>query len=146
MLEKGLAGAVAGHNPRALLPAMLQCEQAVIGQHRGIRMPEDSKKSALVLRECITLRHLLLSGKARGHRTRTSPIFESYSICGHSEQNARRARTGRIASLCRGSLGPNPNWRLRSERQEMTQHFGIGSESLSTARRIEFHQRSCNSA
>src|SRR3982751_5512253 len=133
MLEKGLAGAVAGHNPRALLPAMLQCEQAVIGQHRGIRMPEDSKKSALVLRECITLRHLLLSGKARGHRTRTSPIFESYSICGHSEQNARRApgRSELQACAADPSVQPELAFSLGVTSDDSQARYGIGFDGSS---------------
>jgi hypothetical protein len=50
-LEKGLAGAAAGHNPRAFLAAMLQREQAVISQHCRIWMTEHAKESALVLRE-----------------------------------------------------------------------------------------------
>ena len=42
-------------------------------------------------------------------------------------------------------------WRILSTSLGMTVFFahhklGIGSESLSTARRIEFHHRSCNSA
>ena len=49
MLEKGLAGAVARHDAGAFLPAMLQREEAVIGQHRGVRMTEHPEKSALVL-------------------------------------------------------------------------------------------------
>ena len=49
MLEKGLAGAVARHDAGAFLPAMLQREQAVIGQHRRVRMTEHAEKSALVL-------------------------------------------------------------------------------------------------
>ncbi len=51
MLEKGLAGAVARDDAGALLPAMLQREQAVIGQHRRIWMTEYAEKPALVLRE-----------------------------------------------------------------------------------------------
>ena len=52
VLEKGLARAVARHDAGAFLPAMLQREQSVIGQHRRIRMPEHAEEPALVLREC----------------------------------------------------------------------------------------------
>ena len=46
---KGLAGAVAGHDARAFLPAMLEREETVISQHRGVRMTEDREDAALVL-------------------------------------------------------------------------------------------------
>src|SRR5204862_2498550 len=67
VLEEGLAGAVAGHNPGAFLPAMLQSEQAVISQHRRIRMTEHAEESALVLRERFVIRRLLGWRDFRGH-------------------------------------------------------------------------------
>ena len=44
MLEKGLTRAVARDDAGALLPAMLQREEAVVGQDRGIRMAEDARR------------------------------------------------------------------------------------------------------
>src|SRR5437867_12190100 len=72
VLEKGLAGTVAGHNPGALLPAMLQCEQTVIGQHRRIRMTEYAEEPALVLRERRAIGQFLVRRGFRGHHARTS--------------------------------------------------------------------------
>src|SRR6266700_2882256 len=73
VLEEGLTGAVAGHNPGAFLAAVLQSEQAVIGQHRRIRMTEYAEESALMLRERFVIRRL--SGDFRGHCRTTSSIL-----------------------------------------------------------------------
>src|SRR5206468_12125035 len=78
VLEEGLAGAVAGHNPGACLPAMLQGEQAVISQRRGIRMAEHAEESALVLRAGFVIRRLLGWRYVRVHGKEVS----SYSAAG----------------------------------------------------------------
>ena len=52
VLEKGLTRAVARDDACALLPAMLQREQSVIGQDRRIWMTKYAKEPALMLREC----------------------------------------------------------------------------------------------
>src|SRR6266513_2477962 len=80
VLEEGLTSAVAGHNPGAFLPAMLQSEQAVIGQHRRIRMTEYAEESALVLRERFVIRRLLGCRDFRGHGKETSSKSSSGSI------------------------------------------------------------------
>ena len=50
MNQKGFARAAAGNDSRAFLAAMLEGEEPVIGQDRGVRMSEYAEKSALVLR------------------------------------------------------------------------------------------------
>ncbi len=50
MKLKGGAGPFARHDPGAFLPAMLEREEAVVSQHRGVRMAEDREDPALVLR------------------------------------------------------------------------------------------------
>src|SRR5438477_6387378 len=92
VLEEGPAGAVAGHNPCAFLPAMLQSEQAIIGQHRRIRMTEHAEESALVLRERFVIRRF--SGDLRGHCEETSSISWFCSIfhkCPSSWPRRRRS-------------------------------------------------------
>ena len=61
---KGGPGAVAGDDARAFLSAMLQREQAVIGQDGRVRMAEHAKEPALMLREriALALRSVVLSG------------------------------------------------------------------------------------
>src|SRR5207244_13043691 len=78
VLEEGLAGAVAGHNPGTFLPAMLQCEQPIIGQDRRIRMTEHAEESALVLRVHFAIRRLC--GDFWGRREESSSISCSCSI------------------------------------------------------------------
>ena len=56
VLEKGRAGPVAGDDSRALLAAMLQSKQAIIGQDRRVRVAEHAEESAFMLRERIDLR------------------------------------------------------------------------------------------
>ena len=48
---KGAARAVRGHDAGALLAAMLEREQTVVGQDRRVRMSEDGENAALVLRK-----------------------------------------------------------------------------------------------
>src|SRR4051794_39276148 len=40
--------AIARHDPRAFLPAMLQRVKAVVGQFRGVRMPENAEDAAIM--------------------------------------------------------------------------------------------------
>ena len=65
VLEKCRAGPVARDDARALLAAMLEREQTVIGQHRRVRMAEHAEKSAFMLRERIDLASVMsiLSGE-----------------------------------------------------------------------------------
>ena len=51
MQLKGRSRAVARHDAGAFLPAMLEREEAVVGQHGGVRMAEDREDAALVLRK-----------------------------------------------------------------------------------------------
>ena len=44
------AGTIRGHDAGALLSAMLECEEAVIGENGRIRVTEDGKNAALVHR------------------------------------------------------------------------------------------------
>ena len=48
-LEAG-AGPIRGDNAGALLPAMLECKEAVVGEHGRVRMTEHAKDAALVHR------------------------------------------------------------------------------------------------
>src|SRR6266700_1378085 len=148
VLEEGLAGAVAGHNPRAFLPAMLQSKQAIIGQHRRIRMTEHAEESALVLRERDTIGQLFLGGIFRGHDKGTSSKSSSGSIFQKTPVILNRADdegSRQCSQIDKQARGSSPCARLG---MTVGKHhkLGIGSESLSTARRIAFHQRSCNSA
>src|SRR5262245_2209682 len=51
MHEKAGSGPIACDDSGALLSAMLQRKQTIIRQHRGVRVTEYPKKSALVLRQ-----------------------------------------------------------------------------------------------
>src|SRR5437588_9270525 len=89
VLDKGLVGAVTRHNPGAFLAAMLQREQAVIGQHRRIRMTEHAEESALVLWERFVIRRF--SGDFRGHCEETSSI--SWFCSMFATSSSSRAKT-----------------------------------------------------
>ena len=69
--QKGCSRTVARDDARALLPAMLQCKQAVVSQHRRVRMTEYTEQSALVLRNRSGIRCLVdIDFVAGGHHTR----------------------------------------------------------------------------
>src|SRR5207248_5758853 len=148
VLEEGLTGAVAGHNPGAFLPAMLQSEQTVIGQHRRIRMTEYAEESAVVLRERFVIRRLLGCRDFRGHDKETSSKSSSGSIFQKTLVILNRADgegSRQCSQIDKQARGSSPSARLGMTAGKYHK-LGIGSESLSTARRIAFHQRSCNSA
>ena len=49
--QKARIRPIARDNPRALLTTMLQREQAIVSQHRCVRMPEHAEEPALMLRQ-----------------------------------------------------------------------------------------------
>src|SRR5216117_717658 len=113
VLEEGLTGAVAGHNPGAFLPAMLQSEQAVIGQHRRIRMTEHAEESALVLRERFVIRRF--SGDFRGHGKETSSKSSSGSIFQKTPVTLNRADgegSRQCSQIDKQARGSSPSARL----------------------------------
>ena len=71
---------VAGDNSSAFLATMLQREQAVVGQDRGIRVTEYTENPAFVLRQGIPIGQLLVRGSLRGHGKRTSSTLGLYSM------------------------------------------------------------------
>src|SRR2546430_17624456 len=72
--QKRCAGPAAGDDSRAFLAAMLEREQSVIGQDRGIVVAEHAKKSALVLR--IKCARLAVVDFVRRDHTKTSTKTE----------------------------------------------------------------------
>ncbi len=72
--KKGRAAAVRSHDPGALLPAMLQREEAVIGQDSGVRVAEDRENAALVLRKHGAFRVFGEHRRIRGHLRDSQPV------------------------------------------------------------------------
>ena len=113
-MRKERARPVACDDARAFLAAMLQGEETVIGQDRGIRMAEDAEEAALVLRK------------------------RSLSVGSKLLSVSSRAITGNSPSIC----GPFNRIRIRRVNKLLQAGTRSVEVSLSTARRMEFHQSS----
>ena len=80
-VDEGRARAVARDDAGAFLAAMLQREQTVVSQHRGVRMTEHGENAAFVLREDVRYRaHQPCRGLSQASTRNDSTSFESDSI------------------------------------------------------------------
>jgi hypothetical protein len=115
--QKRFARAAAGDDSRAFLAAMLEGEQSVIRQDRGVLVAEHAEKPAFVLRIHLSLGEIVVL--VGSDHTKTST-------------NRRPKQTAVVPSGAERSRG-------------ISHHkLGMPSEQVSpsTRRRIEFHQSS----
>ena len=90
MQLKGRAGPVAGDDAGAFLPAMLQREESVVGQDGRVRMTEDGKNAALVLRKHGGIPELSVAGVDGGIVSEQSTNRTRESIARHALQTRNR--------------------------------------------------------
>ncbi len=139
---EGFVRAVGGDNARALLPAMLQGEKAVVGEDGRVRMPVNGKNAALVsgFVQIVCCARLIISTAGRCARAGPpSPLFPEFASMFLSSSSALKGRTPSGVKI---SLLPVSQVRSTLSKQILQLFLGIQAK-LDRARmrrgRIIFH-------